>query len=91
MHCEYAFEKLRLFVPQHHREDVIVDDFFYALGDTAKQFFAIENGSEFAAYVVKQAKRFRLLRKSGKQRLRNGISFPLRRKSRELRKLVHGR
>ena len=51
--------------------------------------FAIENGSEFAADVIEQAKRLRLIRESSDQRLRNGIRLHLRRKRSELRELVH--
>src|SRR5205085_1191800 len=89
VHCENAFEQLCFLVPQHYREHVIVDDLFYAFGDTPEELFAIENGSEFAADVIEQAKRLRLIRESSDQRLRNGIRLHLRRKRSELRELVH--
>src|ERR1700733_14983314 len=49
-----AFKKLGAFVPKHHAEKMIVDDFFHALRNASEQFFAIENGRDFAADVVEK-------------------------------------
>src|SRR5258708_7815162 len=39
-HGESALQQLRLFIPEHDAEDVIVHNFFDALGDAAKELFA---------------------------------------------------
>ncbi len=51
-HGENAFQMLRLFVPEHDAENVILHDFLDALGDTAKEFFAVQDGCDLAADFV---------------------------------------
>src|SRR5713226_893117 len=51
-HDEGALEMLRLFIPQHDAENVIVDEFLDALRDAAQKLFAVENGSDLAADFV---------------------------------------
>jgi hypothetical protein len=43
-HGKNAFKELRLFVPEHDAEDVVIDDFLDALGDAAQELFAVQNG-----------------------------------------------
>src|SRR4029077_13875892 len=33
-HGEHTLQQLRLFIPEHHAENVIIHDFFHAFGDT---------------------------------------------------------
>src|SRR5271154_4902764 len=64
---EYALEMLRSFVPEHHAKGVVVDKTLDALGDTEEQLFAIEDGRQLAAYLIKQRERLGLLRVSGQE------------------------
>src|SRR5437870_2396048 len=47
-HREDGFKKLRLLVPKHDAEHIVVDDFFDALGDAPQKLFAVENGGQLA-------------------------------------------
>jgi len=49
------------FVPKHDAKNVVVDEFLDALRYAAQQFFAIEDGSDFAADFVEQRQRVGLL------------------------------
>src|SRR5712672_2562978 len=51
-HRENTFQMLRLFVPEHDAENVILDDFLDALSDAAEELFAVENGSHLSADLV---------------------------------------
>ena len=86
---ENAFEKLRVFVPQHHAEKMIVNDFFDALRDATQQFFAIENGREFATDVVQQRERACRFRHGQNQVRGYRISVFPERECSEFGRIVH--
>jgi hypothetical protein len=51
---ENTFQDLRLLVPEHHREHLVVDKFLDAFGNLSQQFFAIEDRGQLVADLVKQ-------------------------------------
>jgi len=53
-----AFQKLRLSFHSITVKTSVINDFLYAFRDATKQLFAVENGSQFAADVIQQPKRF---------------------------------
>ena len=71
---------LRLLVPEHNAENVILHDLLDALGDAAKKFFAVEDGGYFAADVVEQSERIGLIRMRKEQALRDGVCITQQRK-----------
>jgi len=74
-HGKNAFQKLRLFVPEHDAEDVVVDHFLDAFGNAVEKFFAFQDGGELAAHLVEKHQRLRLLRMREKEALRYGIGI----------------
>ncbi len=89
-HDESAFEMLRFFIPQHDGENVIVDEFFDALSDLAKQLFAVEDGSDFAADFVEQRESVGLLGVRNEQTRRNGVGVADEGKRSKLGSFIHG-
>jgi hypothetical protein len=90
-HGKDAFELLNRLVPEHDREDVVVDQLFHAFGDAAQQFRAVENGGDLVADLVEQRERLSLLRLLHKEGRRNGIRVTEERKRNKLSGLVHGK
>ena len=80
---------LGTFVEQHYGENMVVNQFFDALSDTAEQLFAVENGGDLAADVVQQGKRVGLLGVRDKQARGDGISFTHQRKWSEFGGFIH--
>jgi hypothetical protein len=74
-HGKGGLQKLRLLVPEHDAEHVVVDNFPDALGNAAKKFLTVENGGQLAADFVKQGKGFRLLGVGDKQTLGNRVGI----------------
>jgi hypothetical protein len=70
---------LGAFVPEHDRENVVVDELFDALGDAAKELVAVEDGGELAADVVEKREGIGLLRMGIEERLGDGIGVPVKR------------
>ena len=89
-HCESGFEMLGPFVPKHDAENVVVNEFLDALRYAAQQFFAIEDGSDFAADFVKQRQRVGLLGIRHEETSGDGISVAHKRKWREFGSFIHG-
>ena len=79
MHGEDTLEKLRALIPKHDGEDLVVDNLFDVLGDSAEKRFTIENGSELPADVVEKLQGLGLVRVREEERLRRRSS---RRKNR---------
>src|SRR5882672_2700234 len=88
-HGKSTFEELRLFVPEHHAEDMVVDDFLDALGDAAQEFFAVENRGELAAHLVEEQQGLSLFRMRGEKTLRHRIGIAEQSESTELRNVFH--
>src|SRR6266850_1286623 len=88
-HGKSTFEELRLFVPEHHAEDMVVDDFLDALGDAAQEFFAVENRGELAAHLVEEQEGLGLFRMRGEKALRYRIGAAEMGKSSEFRNVFH--
>ena len=86
---ENALEKLGCVVPEHHAKSMVVDETLDALGDAEEQLFAIEDGREFAAYLVQQRQRLGLLRISGQKARRNGVHVAQNAVGSELRDVFH--
>src|SRR6266550_508595 len=53
-HGENAFQQLRLLIPEHDAEDVIIHNFPDAFGDAAEKLFAIKNRGQLAAHLIQQ-------------------------------------
>ncbi len=88
-HAENALEELGVFVPQHHAEDVVVDQLFNPMGHAPQQLLAIENRSNFAADFVEQAKCAGLFGIGGEQTCRDGVGVADEWKWSELGLFVH--
>src|SRR5437667_11283178 len=90
-HREDGFKKLRLLVPKHDAEHIVVDDFFDALGDAPQKLFAVENGGQRAAHIVKERQRLSLLGEVYKKTRRNSIRISEQGEWTKLSEIVNGR
>ncbi len=54
-------QKLRVLVPQHHREHLVVDQPLHQTGDRAQQLLAVQDRRQLTADLVQQRKRARLI------------------------------
>ncbi len=89
-HPENAFEELGVFIPQHHAEDMVVDQLLDPMRHAPQQLLAIENRSNFAADLVEQAEaRAGLLRIGDEQTCRDGVGIADQWKWSELGLVVH--
>src|SRR5260370_1109194 len=52
-HGENALQQLRLLIPEHDAEDVIIHNLLDAFGNAAKELFPVKDGGDFAADFVK--------------------------------------
>ena len=53
-HGENALQQLRLLIPEHDAEDVIIHNFLNAFGDAPEKLFAIKNRGQLAAHLIQQ-------------------------------------
>ena len=72
-HAEDALQQLRLFIPEHDAEDVIVNDFLDALGNPLEELLPVKDRGQFAAHLVQKRQGLRLFRIGDKQTLRNRV------------------
>ena len=68
---------------------MVVDELLDALRDAAEEFFAIEDGGEFAADLVEHGKRGGLLRVGHEQARRDGIGVADHWKWKAFRLVIH--
>jgi len=73
-HAKDTFEKLRRLIPEHDSEHVVIDEALDTLGDTAQEFFAVEDGGQLPTDVVEKAESLGLFGISGKQTLRDRVN-----------------
>src|SRR2546429_250540 len=61
-HGENALQQLRLLIPEHDAEDVIIHNSPDAFGDAAEKLFAFRNLVQLAAHLIQQLYGLSLLR-----------------------------
>ncbi len=88
-HAEHAFQQLSAFIPEHDAENVVVDDFLDPLRNLAQQFLAVEDGGDFAAYLVKQREGAGLLGIGDEQTRGDGVGVADQRKCGQFGLFIH--
>ena len=68
---------------------MVIDKKLDALGDAAEEFFAVEDGGQFAADLLEEHERFGLLGVGSKEALRDGIDFTRGNEGAEFGWIVH--
>src|ERR1700704_1341265 len=53
-HGENALQQLRLLIPEHDAENVIIHNFPDTFGDAAEKLFPIKNRGQLAAHLIQQ-------------------------------------
>src|SRR5256885_12264333 len=80
---------LGVFVPQHHAEHVVVDQFLDALRDASQELFSIQDGGNLAANLIQQGQSIGLLGMRDKKTRGYGVRIAYQRKEREFGGFVH--
>ena len=71
-----GLEQLRIFVPDHHAEDFVVDEAFDPFGDGAKQNGVADVGREVAADILQEGEGSGLFGGTDEQGGRQGVGVP---------------
>ena len=58
---ENTFQHLCLLIPEHNRENVVIDQLLDALSDTPQEFFPVQNGCQLMADLIEKTQRLGLL------------------------------